>query len=318
MVLNTNDSEDALYYGTAFVSGNINITGPTDQLVINADVSSDDDTVFVYDDSSPYYENIVINKSISLIGEDKNTTVIDAYGFQSGVKILVDDVTIGGFTIQNSGQDYAGINFVWSENTTVIGNTLQKNDWGIWYRYYYSPNAGGHAFISKNTIIDNRVGISTYLTKNNTISYNRFEKNKVAVGLTHGGYNQLYNNNFLDNSFAVHIYCCDNNKVYLNNFNNNSLALDFEYSYYNEISMNNFIGKRLIHLWCGLEGFTDIWDKNYWKTPRVLPKLIVGIRVILLVPPDPYIPGSGWAIPIPWATFDWHPAQEPYDIGVRK
>jgi len=46
LVLNTKDSEDALYYGTAFVRGNIGITGPTNQLVIKADVSTEEGTVF--------------------------------------------------------------------------------------------------------------------------------------------------------------------------------------------------------------------------------------------------------------------------------
>ncbi len=46
LVLNTSDSEDALYFGTAFVGGNININGPTDQLVIKANVVSEKGTVF--------------------------------------------------------------------------------------------------------------------------------------------------------------------------------------------------------------------------------------------------------------------------------
>ncbi|MBT8259144.1 MAG: translocation/assembly module TamB [Bacteroidia bacterium] len=46
LVLNTGDSEDALYYGTAFVDGAISIKGPTDQLVIAAEVSSEEGTVF--------------------------------------------------------------------------------------------------------------------------------------------------------------------------------------------------------------------------------------------------------------------------------
>jgi hypothetical protein len=46
LVLNTKDSEDALYYGTAFVGGNINIKGPTDQLIIKANVSSQKGTIF--------------------------------------------------------------------------------------------------------------------------------------------------------------------------------------------------------------------------------------------------------------------------------
>lgn len=46
LVLNTEDSEDALYYGTAFVEGDINIVGPTDQLVIDAEVSTEEGTIF--------------------------------------------------------------------------------------------------------------------------------------------------------------------------------------------------------------------------------------------------------------------------------
>lgn len=46
LVLNTDYAEDALYYGRAFVAGALNIVGPTDQLVINAEVSSEEGTVF--------------------------------------------------------------------------------------------------------------------------------------------------------------------------------------------------------------------------------------------------------------------------------
>ena len=38
--------------------------------------ASDGDTIFVYDDSSPYDESIIIDKSIQLIGENKYSTVI--------------------------------------------------------------------------------------------------------------------------------------------------------------------------------------------------------------------------------------------------
>jgi len=46
LVLNTQDSEEALYYGSAFVGGNISVIGPTDQLVIKANVESEPGTVF--------------------------------------------------------------------------------------------------------------------------------------------------------------------------------------------------------------------------------------------------------------------------------
>ena len=44
-------------------------------------------TIFVYNDSSPYYENVVIHKTINLIGEDIDTTIID--GENRGDVVLV-------------------------------------------------------------------------------------------------------------------------------------------------------------------------------------------------------------------------------------
>lgn len=46
LVLNTDDAEDALYYGTAFMTGTAGINGPTDQLVIEVDGSTAEGTVF--------------------------------------------------------------------------------------------------------------------------------------------------------------------------------------------------------------------------------------------------------------------------------
>jgi len=39
--------------------------------------ASDGDTVFVCDDSSPYQENLLVNTSVYLLGENRDTTVID-------------------------------------------------------------------------------------------------------------------------------------------------------------------------------------------------------------------------------------------------
>ena len=63
-------------------------------------------TVFVYNDSSPYYENIYIDKWIKLIGESRETTIIDG-GSGYTIYINIDSmppyaqVVINGFTIRN-------------------------------------------------------------------------------------------------------------------------------------------------------------------------------------------------------------------------
>ena len=75
------------------------------QDAINA--ASNGDTIFVY--SGTYYENVVINKSINLIGEDKNTTIIDGNGIGNVVYITANNVNLSGFSIINSGYAGSGI-----------------------------------------------------------------------------------------------------------------------------------------------------------------------------------------------------------------
>jgi hypothetical protein len=84
LVLNTEDSENALYYGTAFVNGNIDIAGPADQLVIKADVSSEEGTVFIIplNDTETFGDNSFIHflspeeKRARLSGEQVELTEI--------------------------------------------------------------------------------------------------------------------------------------------------------------------------------------------------------------------------------------------------
>src|SRR5690606_21750591 len=46
LVLNTTEKTEDPYYGTAFVSGDIAIKGPTDEIVISADVTTERETKF--------------------------------------------------------------------------------------------------------------------------------------------------------------------------------------------------------------------------------------------------------------------------------
>ena len=65
--------------------------------------SVEGDTVFVYDDSSPYYENLIVKNGIFLIGENRDTTIIDGSGDSNVIYIDANNVYVSGFTIQNGG-----------------------------------------------------------------------------------------------------------------------------------------------------------------------------------------------------------------------
>ncbi|MGB9694131.1 MAG: hypothetical protein ACPLYF_04740, partial [Fervidobacterium sp.] len=67
------------------------------------DNATDGDTIFVRS-GPPYYENIVIDKSITLIGEDRNSTIID--GSETGSVIFIktaNNVNVQNFTLRKSG-----------------------------------------------------------------------------------------------------------------------------------------------------------------------------------------------------------------------
>ena len=79
----------------------------------------------IYIPSGTYYENIIINKSISLIGEDKNTTIIDGGGRGAGIYVSADWINITGFTIQ-----YGQIGINLSSNHTCISDNKIMNNLG--------------------------------------------------------------------------------------------------------------------------------------------------------------------------------------------
>jgi autotransporter translocation and assembly factor TamB len=92
LVLNTKDSEESLYYGTAFMSGKASIYGPTDELVIKVDGSTAQGTVFKIplNDVESFGDNSYIHfltpeeKKARLNGEDLVETEV------KGLKLKFD------------------------------------------------------------------------------------------------------------------------------------------------------------------------------------------------------------------------------------
>ena len=61
------------------------------------DAVNESGTVYVY--NGTYYENVVVDKTINLTGEDRNTTVIDASGSGNTVFLTADNVNLSHFTL---------------------------------------------------------------------------------------------------------------------------------------------------------------------------------------------------------------------------
>ena len=81
------------------------------------DNASAGDTIYI--PSGKYYENITINKSITLIGEDKNTTWIIG-----SILISEDWVSVSGFTFDGDIENHW---IIVSNNNTIYGNKIGDN-----------------------------------------------------------------------------------------------------------------------------------------------------------------------------------------------
>ena len=200
------------------------------------DNSSDGDIIFVYNDSSPYYENIIVDKSINLIGEDKDTTVID--GNNSGYVIYVsaDWVNISGFTIQNTSDwffDY-GID-INSNNCTVKGNNIiSHNNAGLRLRNSNNNNILGNYFSQ------NYYSIRLQSSSRNTISGNTMAYEYCGFVVNGGDFN-IISDNIFDNVEEISIYFgsnCDNNIIINNSLSDSKYGIQIYPSSYNNFSVN--------------------------------------------------------------------------------
>jgi trimeric autotransporter adhesin len=97
------------------------------------DASSTGDTIYVYDDSSPYLESIIIDKSIILMGEDKTSTEINGSSLDTSldtVTVLADDVTISQFRItHNQGYHYQAAVKIKARYTILSNCIITENEW---------------------------------------------------------------------------------------------------------------------------------------------------------------------------------------------
>ena len=150
------------------------------QEAIDAGETLDGHTIVV--DAGLYYEHVNITKSISLVGANRSTTIIDGSENGSVITVSADVVLIQGFTIQKSGSASglpSGIDIpTGRSNCTIIDNIVANNKGGI------SLGFGGNHTITNNTIMSNYIGITVIYSLNVRIFHNWFQNNTIQVSTT--------------------------------------------------------------------------------------------------------------------------------------
>jgi len=178
------------------------IVVPDDYISIQEaiDGAAEGDTVYV--DGGIYFENLVINKTISLIGKNKETTTVYCRdNTHPTVLVREDGVNITGFTIRNNvvspSQTHgrlAAVHLLHVSHCNIYGNIMVDSGYGVWL--YGSQNNN----ISDNIITNTNHGILIESSWDNTIIRNTASNSWTGIWILSASGNMLRNNSMLDNS----------------------------------------------------------------------------------------------------------------------
>ena len=224
------------------------------------DAATEGDEIRVW--AGTYEENVVVDKTLSLIGNGSEETTIDGGGVDDVVSIEAAWCNVSGFTITKSGLSlsYAGID-ISSHNNMVSNNAivanrndgirLDQSDYNMFSNNNISDNWGEGVYMSQsdhnnfsNNIVSDNDDKGIFFSGH----YNTFSDNNVSnndddgIRLVSSTYNRFSNNSVLDNRYhGIYIYTNSN----YNTLSNSSISRNrrngvyLERAYHNTLSNNS-------------------------------------------------------------------------------
>jgi parallel beta-helix repeat protein len=245
-----------------------------------------------------YYENLQINKSLTLQGQDcQSTIIIGEGGFDRDAHPVVilnaNNIRISGFTIQS--QNYSTSNLhatgisVQGDQCNISDNIIENNYIGIFcsiqslttivnnqiianfkdgIRFY----GGSLNIISNNIIKDNSGSGVAMQGYQNAITNNTISRNTRAIGFG-GSYSTIYHNKLESNIESGLFLAGSENIISYNDFSHNKYGLfvtaQLGAPHGNNFYLNNFISNSY-NAFDNSSSFEEEWNNeklngNYWS-----------------------------------------------------
>jgi len=187
-----------------------------------------------------YYENVVVDKAVSLIGENRDTTIIDANGTGTVIMVKGSNVEIINFTIRNSGFLWcdSGIALYYSNDITIRNNTMTLNNFGV-----YLATSSNCTFANNNLTGNAHYGFMIESAFNCTLSGNIIAYNFAGIDLCFSSNNSLRENNVWQCPYGIVLSDCPNSTLYGNNVTNCHWGICLHYCPNCKLRNNTMVGE---------------------------------------------------------------------------
>jgi len=286
-------------------------TGPGNYTIIQdaVDNASNGDTVFVYHgtyNQDPHLlQCVTIEKSISLIGEDKNTTIIKGCRIGDVITEVAGNVTITGFTLENGGAGNnpgAAINIFKSNGMGTISNILIHDNIIAYNGRGMNMFDCNNASCYNNIFLEDGGGCVVMSSVHCSIIHNQFLRNNPA-GLAiwtedYTNYINISDNEYKDCANGLTIDTSMGLTIHANNFINNTYQVYFK----KDLAFLGLLRSAPL--------YKQHWSQNYWSDwNSTKPRPIPGILHILFGG----IFGLEYPLPVPVREYDPDPVQNPYN-----
>lgn len=166
---------------------------------IQAAIDSADTGGVVEIGSGIYYENLHIDKEVTILGNDtgQGQPIVDANGRGNAIEIASDQVILDGIIVTNSSNSSlkrgAGIRFSDSNNCTVTRITSLNNYYGI------CLVDSDNNTINDSNISNCQYGIRLYFANNNTLEQNIIRKTIIPMEVVSSKGNCIQENTLNEN-----------------------------------------------------------------------------------------------------------------------
>jgi parallel beta-helix repeat protein len=177
-------------------------------------------------DPGTFYASVEVYQSLSIVGGDRDTTIIDGGGYRIVFYLETDNVIISGLTIQNgesgistnayssgntitnnriANQTSSGVNLFGSSENVVTGNIISGCGESLsLYKGGKTPRPTGN-LIQQNQIDNGTYGILLFIADENSIIENVIRDCEYGVSIDDGysQMNAIFHNDFIDNAIQA-------------------------------------------------------------------------------------------------------------------